>query len=392
MAAADSLSSPQFRLLAACARWPRGAERDEGVRRAVAVAERDWPAFLTMVRRHRMAPMALDGLVCAGISPPAELKALAGRDVRQVLGLCAEAARLQALFAAEGIAMAVVKGPALSLLLYGTPGLRQSKDLDVWVSPTDVARAIEQLEAGGYAVIDGPPAPAGPWLDLWLDMRKDSTGRHSATGFVLELHHRLTDNPHVVAQLSLADASREVILGGTVFRTLGEDDLFAYLCTHGTVTRWFRLKWLADIQAMLSGRTAEDIARLYEAARGRDAERAAGLALQLCRRIWGLPLPADLSARLDADQRLARLERGCIAALCGPEFDRQRFGSTRTQLYLWRLKDTWAYRARQLRLAFVDWSLMRRLPLPRPLHVLYLLARPGVWFWRKLNFVAPPRP
>ncbi len=111
MTAAAPLSSPPFRLLAACARWPRGAERDTGVRDAVALAGPDWPAFLAMVRRHRMAPIALDGLVCAGIVPPDELKALAGRDVRQALGLCAEAARLQALFAAEGIAMVSSSGP-----------------------------------------------------------------------------------------------------------------------------------------------------------------------------------------------------------------------------------------------------------------------------------------
>lgn len=392
MTAADSLSSPQFRLLAACARWPRGAERDEGVRRAVAVAEQDWPAFLTMVRRHRMAPMALDGLVCAGISPPAELKALAARDVRQVLGLCAEAARLKALLAAEGIAMAVVKGPVLSLLLYGTPGLRQCKDLDVWVSPAEVSRAIGQLQAGGYDVIDGPLARAGPWLDLWLDTVKDTIFRHPATGFVVELHHSLINNTHIIAPLRVADASREVTLGGAVFRTLGEDDLFAYLCTHGTVTRWFRLKWLADIQAMLSERSLEDIARLYEAARARGAERAAGLAIQLCRRLWDLPIPANLAERLNADRRLAWLERSCIAALRGAEFGDTRFGSIWTQLYLWRLKDTSAYRARQLRLVFVDWPLMRRLPLPRSLHFLYPVLRPGSWLLRKLAFVAPPRP
>ncbi len=159
-----------------------------------------------------MYPM--DGLTCAGIEPPAELKALATNNVQQALGLGAEAGRLKTLLAAQGIAMAVVKGPALSLLLYGTPGLRQCKDLDIWVSPADVPRALGQLQAGGYDVIDGPPASAGPWLDLWLDMRKDSTARQPATGRIVELHHRLTENPHVVAQLKVADATCEVALGG----------------------------------------------------------------------------------------------------------------------------------------------------------------------------------
>ncbi len=392
MTAADSLSSPQFRLLAACARWPRGPGRNDGVRDAAALVGPDWAPFLSMVRRHRMAPIALDGLAHAGISPPADLEALAMQDARQTLGLCAEAKRLEALFATEGIAMAVIKGPVLSLLLYGDSGLRQSKDLDVWVSPSDVSRAVRLLEASGYEMMSGAPAPAGPWFDLWIDLEKDTAARHVVNGCIVELHHRLTNNPHAVMALSVADASREVTLAGAVFQTLGEEDLFAYLCTHGTHTRWFRLKWLADIHAMLSGRSPEDIARLYEAARFRGAERAAGLAIQLCRRIWGLSLPADLAARLDSDPRVRWLERRCLAALCGPEFDDQRFSVIWTQLYLWRLKGTVAYRLRQLRLAFVDWPLMRRMPLPRAFHFLYLFLRPGSWLWRRLTFVAPTRP
>lgn len=386
MPPADPMSSPQFRLLAACARWQRGPERDEGVREAAVLAGTDWPAFLAMVRRHRMAPIALDGLVCAGISPPAELKALATNNVQQALGLGAEAGRLTALLAAEGVAMAVVKGPALSVLLYGTPGLRQCKDLDIWVSPADVPRALGQLQAVGYNVVAGPPASAGPWLDLWLDTCKDSIVRHPETGRIVELHHRLTHNPHVAAQLKVADASREVTLGGTALQTLGEDDLFAYLCTHGMVSWWFRLKWLADIQAMLSGRSLEDITRLYEAARARDAEWAAGLALQLCRRLWGLPIGAELARRLDADRRLAWLERRSIAALNGPEVGDRRFDSTMAEIDRWRLKDSWPYRAWYLRVALIDWELMRRLPLPWALHFLYPLLRPVSWAWRKLSF------
>ena len=34
--------------------------------------------------------------------------------------------------------------------------------------------------------------------------------------------------------------------------TLGADDLFAYLCAHGAYHAWFRLKWLADIGALLA--------------------------------------------------------------------------------------------------------------------------------------------
>ena len=149
MDAADPMSSPQFRLLVACAEWPRGPRRDEAVRRAWEDAGPDWASFLVMVSRHRMASLALDGLTCAGVDAPAALRTKARQDVFRAMALSAEAARLQDRFAAEGIAMAVVKGPVLSQLLYGSPGLRQVKDLDIWVAPADVTRAAEELLARG---------------------------------------------------------------------------------------------------------------------------------------------------------------------------------------------------------------------------------------------------
>lgn len=385
------MSSPQFRLLVACAEWPRGPRRDEAVRRAWEDAGPDWASFLDMVSRHRMASLALDGLTCAGVDAPAALRTKARQDVFRAMALSAEAARLQDRFAAEGIAMAVVKGPVLSQLLYGSPGLRQVKDLDIWVAPADVARAAEVLLGRGYQMFVGPPSFAEPWLGLWLDTHKDCEFGHPTTGLVVELHHRLNENDYAMAALDVSAASRGVSLGGTVLPTLEDGPLFAYLCTHGAVSRWFRLKWLADIQAMLSVRSPAGIGDLFNEARALDAERAAGLALQLCRRLWKLEVPADLARRLDADRRLAWLERQCLGALVGPEFPEGRFSAIPPQIFLWRLKDTRTYRTRLLRQGMVDWKLMRRLPLPAPLHFLYPLLRPVSWLLRRLTYVAPQR-
>jgi hypothetical protein len=385
------MSTPEFRLLAACAVGLAGPHRDAAVRAAVEPTP-DWPAFLAMIRRHRMAPIAVDALTCAGITAPSAIKAEATRDIRQALSLCAEVVRLQVRFAAEGIEMAVIKGPVLSQLLYGTPGLRQSKDLDVWVAPKDVVQAISVLQTDGYQVTHGPPAFSGPWLDLWLETSKDTVVHHPATGMIVELHHRLNTNPHLMATLQVADARRSVSVGAETLHTLGEEDLFSYLCSHGAVSQWFRLKWLADIQALLSGRSPEEITRLFAAARARGAGRAAGLALRLCRRLWNLPLPAEVEMCLNADRRLPWLERRCLNALGGPESPEGRFGWTASHFMTWWIKDSYAYRRRYLSDTFVDWEIMRRLPVPRPLHFLYPLLKPIGWLRRRLPYVLPQRP
>jgi hypothetical protein len=187
--------------------------------------------------------------------------------------------------------------------------------------------------------------------------------------------------------LVVPDALREVSVGRELLRTLSEGDLFSYLCTHGTVSRWFRLKWLADIQALLSGKSPEEVARLFDAARSRGAERAAGLALRLCRRLWDLPLPAAVAERLDADRGLPWLERSCLKALHGPEFPHGLFRAIPHLLFLWRLNGSWAYRASLLRNVSVDWNLVRNLPLPQPLHFLYPLLRLPSWLWRRIAHV-----
>lgn len=338
-----------------------------------------------------MAPLALDGLTCAGIDAPPPLRATARQDVFRAMALSAEAARLKDRFASEGIAMAVVKGPVLSQLLYGSPGLRQVKDLDIWVASADVARAAHVLLDRGYRLGNGPPAFAEPWLNLWIDTHKDCEFHHPSANLIVELHHRLNDNPYAMVPLEVSAASRLVKLGGMVLPTLEEGALFAYLCTHGAVSQWFRLKWLADIQAMLSVRSPDEIEQLFEQARALDAERAAGLAIQLCRRLWKLEVPADLARRLDADQRLPWLERQCLGRLHGPEVPQGRFSAIPPHVFLWRLKDSPRYRARLLRHGMVDWKLMRRLPLPASLHFLYPLLRPVSWLLRRLLYVAPQR-
>ena len=77
-------------------------------------------------------------------------------------------------------------------------------------------------------------------------------------------------------------------------RTLGEEDLFAYLCMHGALHWWNRLKWLADVNALLASTPEDGVERLVRAAEARGAGRAAAQALLLCQRLL-----ADAPPRLD---------------------------------------------------------------------------------------------
>jgi hypothetical protein len=79
---------------------------------------------------------------------------------------------------------------------------------------------------------------------------------------------------------------------------------------HGASSAWFRLKWISDFAALLHGRGAEDIRRIYDQSQDLGAGRAAGQALQLADKLFGVldPIP-ELRDQLASD-RATRLLTG----------------------------------------------------------------------------------
>jgi len=79
-----------FQLLLACAEWPRGESRNIAIRNAASALDGRWEQFVVQVTRHRMAPIALDGLTCAGIQAPQEIRGQAHLCAAHSLVLAAE--------------------------------------------------------------------------------------------------------------------------------------------------------------------------------------------------------------------------------------------------------------------------------------------------------------
>jgi hypothetical protein len=82
--------------------------------------------------------------------------------------------------------------------------------------------------------------------------------------------------------------------------TLAGDELFAYLCVHGASSAWFRLKWIADLAALLSSCSPGEIARLYERSQQLGAGRPTAQALLLASATFGTAAGSDLERRLTA--------------------------------------------------------------------------------------------
>src|SRR5262245_34352051 len=281
--------SPEFQLAAACAMWPPSDRRTEAIRTAVA-GPLDWPRFLRVTRRHQLIGLVHEGLTQVQPDVPSEIASEISVEsamlIRENLSIARESLRLQRLFDDADLPVLFVKGVALSVLAFGNIGLRASKDIDLLVAYETLPAATTLILRAGYRRFDPPAEVSDAKLRLLMPLRKDLGFIHEATGLQIELHWRLFLNPHAMAETLITAASRIVPLSGAAgLRTLGEENLFAYLCMHGALHWWYRLKWLADVNALLASTPEDDIERFVQAAQVRGVGRAATQALLLCQKL-----------------------------------------------------------------------------------------------------------
>jgi len=382
--------SPEFRLAAACAMWPP-SDRRIGAIRAAASGILDWPRLLRVSRRHRVVRLVDDGLTRAKLALPPEIAdeigARSAELASESLMMAAEALRLQRVFDEAGLPVLFVKGASLAVLAFGTLGLSSPQDIDLLV-PLETLPTVSALIArAGYRRFDPPPEVSDAQLRRLLPLRKDFGFIHEATGLQLELHWRLFLNPYAMASVPLMARSRIVPLTGKQgLRTLGEEDLFAYLCMHGALHCWNRLKWLADINALLAAAPEGDIERLVHAAEARGAGQAAAQAMLLCWRLLGTPLPARLTATLGRSAIERWLEATALNAMTRGQGEDDphdvRFGTTRGSLSSFLLSRNWRYWLTELNNHLANQTDMLTVPLPERLRFLYPILRLPLWAWR----------
>jgi hypothetical protein len=376
-----------FQLACACCMWPASAERDALVRAAAEGV--DWARFLRVLTRQRVTGLAREALRSAGVVPPPEIEqrlaASAKPGAVRGLALAAEALRLSRLLGAEGVPALFIKGAALAQLAYGSQVLKSARDVDLLVSPQDASRAVDLLRREGYVAV----APAGELtpaqMRLLFELHKDLEFVHSSRGLNLELHWRLIDNPTLLRGIGVGSPAQDVpVLDGTL-RTLGDAQLFAYLAVHGASHCWFRLKWLADLNAWLSSKRADEIVGFYRYAETLGVEACAGQALVLCNRLLGFAPPEALGPALSR-RRWRTLAAVALDAMVGPdaevELARRPFGPFRTLPAQFMRGRGAGFFLAQCRMLVQNLDDMLMYPLPRALHFLYPVLRLPFWLLR----------
>jgi hypothetical protein len=259
------------------------------------------------------------------------------------------------------------------------------------VRPEQALQALRLLEDQGYALRKPAEHLSEAQRKAMVQYAREAELLHGDRR--VELHWRLIENPLLLKGIDASSPAETVALPGIGdLRALAKDDLFTYLCVHGACHRWSRLKWLADLHALIATDGDAEITRLHRYARDRGAGLCAEQALLLCQKLLGMRLPADLAGELNADRRLTRLVRVALDAMVGgdaaTELGSGVIETARDVCGRFMLGEGRAFYAAECRQLLMGNADPIRFPLPAGWHFLYPVLRFPLWLWRRGSWAA----
>jgi hypothetical protein len=292
----------------------RGARPITALRRAVAAAVADPSAagavvdhyvgrygharLIEAAASHGVAPRVWGAVVAAGRSaePAAaplflEVKRVHLRHARAL----ADLRTAHAVLGREGIVPTVVKGPALSDLMYRERGQRSYDDLDLIIAPGQLGRAFAALQGSGFVSLDRN------WPGLQR-LRVGELRLRTPSGGVLDLHWHLLNNAALrpafdVARHRWQARLVETDLGGVRVTVMDPAATLVHVGLHAALAGGHRLVWLQDVAELVTV-AAPEWEQVYELADITGSGLALGTMLARTRRVLGTPIPDAVIRRL----------------------------------------------------------------------------------------------
>jgi hypothetical protein len=301
----------------------------------------DWNRFIGLCDWHNVVPLVYRALpaVCPDGIPPAamnRLRSLCHNNTARTLFLASELSRILNALKSRGVPAYPFKGPALSVMLYGDPARRQSKDLDILVPKDGVRKAIDCLDTLGYGA---KTSLAGNGL-----------AAHRRTEYELQFFRR--DGKLTVElqwavvpgffgfdheKLGIWSRLEKRSWSGLAFPVLPPEETLLLLSVHGAKHLWCKIGWIADVASLLELPTPPDLSQTFELAGRCGATRLLSLALLLAEHVAGTSLPENVSARIEADLMAGSLSRKVMDVVAktplNPDVDPARY------LFYFKAKD-----------------------------------------------------
>jgi len=347
----------------------------------------DWNGFLNLAFHHRVYPIlykrlkehAYDAIPTSVLS---KLHSHYSANVIAMLRLSSEMEKINYAFSVQNLKFIVLKGPILALKLYGDISLRTSKDIDILVSPNDLTEAEEILIRLGYKTAD----KENSILNSWKRKHHHISYIHPENKTQIELHWRLSLELPGTSFEKLWRRKVTVQLSKSPVNFLGNEDLFIYLVSHGARHAWFRLRWLLDIDQMISKGMFE-MSKVLDIYKQNKEQHLAGQAMIIAQELFFTQIPNDFKSLLFskksnefASTASYFIRNKTDLSPNGDEDVLKRYKS-----YVQSLM-TMSQKFQVLIDHFYpSYKDALTLPLPKQLHFLYFPLRPFLWIVRRMK-------
>lgn len=384
-----------------------GLMLDIALRRAPEIPEElDWDAFEAALRQHRVQPLLIRGLRSMDADTVEQYPLLKQYRSRQNQYTMESFRRLQALaqacgaLAAEGIRVFSMKGPLLSMELYGDPALRTSRDLDVMVSGEDMHRAGEILTGLGYEQEQSlfHKTPLRRKYYSLIELEKHTV--YTRGDICIELHWKNNFQAETTFD-ELWERREEQTVLGTRIAILGADDRYPALVIHAAEHGFHRLRWLLDLYELQKkpGFSWEKLHRQMA------AQGVGELLLETILVMYRLGLPGLEDVAFEGFGLTVDGTGICLRISDALEEEGRRALDLCEAVYpLWQRETPWGDPRQRAHDRLLPISLIRKTPLqkflqnfgpsthelvlidlPDWLFWLYFLIRPFSWLWRKIT-------
>jgi len=402
--------SPEFDLVLACLRWPQETVDVDRIR-SLARQPIRWPYLLEILYHHKVVPLFLRNLeaFAPGYMPDeaaAALRAAGGANDETCVRRTSQLLLLNRFFREQQIDLRIFKGIPLAVTAFQDPALRDAGDIDLLVAEKDIFSAGEILRAQGYVRLDPQARLTRRRLRSYLAHQKDFSYGHPLSDVIIDLHWRLFRNSFLPANAGLTEVGEDwVDLGSERIATLPAPRLLLYLCVHGALDGWLRLKWLTDIGALMHAMTSEQLAATVKMAREQQALPQFSAAVFLCQELLGqelLSAPTALAENLDRnDKTVAHILRFSKRLVTSNQYRpiREEIPSTQWFLNEFRLHNSLRYRLDLILRSLFRPRVWRWLNLPDTLFPLYALISPFEFLsfhvgnrWRAFRGALRPSP
>jgi hypothetical protein len=361
------------------------------------LSEKQWIDLFELSRRHKLTtPLYAALSPRKAVIPSSCFKVLheaALERSTRMLSLLGMLLQINQQFEQNDIAYLSLKGPALSVFLYGDISQKQSGDLDLLVDTNDIWKASDVLLSMGFETKEIPRTLTLCQRQHMIRSYHHFVFFHPQKKLLVELHWRVNTNrraePFSFEQM--LENSIKVRIGEVGIPALSVQHAFIHQFIHGAGHAWFAMAWLRDT-ITLAQRSDVSLNEVWKWAVANGYDRMMAQALLLGERVFGLFLSDMLrnAMKNSLNNHLTLVALNALISKEVPEYlYAPKFLKVKQKIYLMKLKRDFSYKCNVWSVLLThprDWQALR---LPDSMFFLYYPLRPFLYFWtvyvKKMN-------